>query len=77
MGRVVSGKPKDLILAPDQDRNELLLLEWIDGEIVEKARVSLPAAITSDLVPAGQNRWRFQLQSGAFYTVKVNIGTEG
>lgn len=77
MGRVISGEPKDLILAPDQDRNELLLLEWIDGEIVEKARVALPAAIISDLVPAGHNRWTFQLQNGSYYTVKVNVGIEG
>lgn len=71
MGRVVKGEPKDLILAPSQQHNELLLLEWIDGKIVEKARVTLPARMESDLVPTGRNQWTFRLQNGIYYTVKA------
>jgi hypothetical protein len=71
MGRVVKGELKDLILAPSQRHNELLLLEWIDGNIIEKTRVPLPASIDSDLAPAGHNRWTFRLQNGYYYLVKV------
>jgi hypothetical protein len=71
MGRVVRGELKDLILAPTQRHNELLLLEWIDGKVVEKARASLPAGIASDLVPTGSNQWRFRLENGSYYTVKA------
>ncbi|MCJ7498916.1 hypothetical protein MUP29_01555 [bacterium] len=71
MGRVVKGELKDLILAPSQQHNQLLLLEWIDGKIVEKARVALPASIGSDLVPAGYNQWTFRLKNGTYYTVKA------
>jgi hypothetical protein len=71
MGRVVKGELKDLILAPSQRHNELLLLEWIDGKIIEKARVPLPADIVSDLVPTGNNQWTFSLENGSYYTVKA------
>jgi len=71
MGRVVTGEGKDLILVPSQHHDELLLLEWADGKIVEKARLSLPAAISGDLVPTGHNQWMFRLESGSYYTVKV------
>ena len=77
LGRVVEGGPKDFILAPDQSRHELLLLEWVDGEIVIKASLALQAAIISELVPAGHNRWTFKLQNGAYYTVKAVVGTGG
>jgi hypothetical protein len=71
MGRVVKGDLKDFILAPAQRHNELLFLEWIDGNIVEKARIPLPARITSDLVPTGYNQWMFRLQDGDWYMVKA------
>jgi len=71
MGRVVTGDSKDLILAPSQRHNELLLLEWIDGIIIEKARVSLQSDIVSDLMPVGYNQWTFRLQNGSYYTVKA------
>jgi len=71
MGRVVRGESKDLILAPSQRHNVLLLLEWIDGKIIEKARVTLPAAMDSGLVPTGDNRWTFRLENGSWYTVKA------
>jgi hypothetical protein len=71
MGRVVKGEPKDLILAPSQRHNELLLLEWIDGEIVEKARVTLPAVMGSGLEAAGPNQWTFRLKNGSHYTVRA------
>lgn len=71
MGRVVKGELKDLILAPSQRHNELLLLEWIDGKIIEKARVLLPASIVGDLVPTGYNQWTVRLQNGSYYTVKA------
>ena len=71
MGRVVKGEQKDLILAPSQRHNELLLLEWIGGEIIEMARVTLPVAIVSGLVPTGFNQWTFRLQNGFWYTVKA------
>jgi len=71
MGRVVKGEQKDLILVPSQQHNELLLLEWIDGKIQEKARVSLPSSMDSDLVPTGYNQWTVRLKNGSFYTVKA------
>jgi hypothetical protein len=71
MGTVVKGEPKDLILAPAQNHHELLLLEWVDGEIVERASVNLPASIISELLPAGYNQWLFGLENGSWYTVKA------
>ncbi|MDF1526120.1 MAG: VCBS repeat-containing protein [bacterium] len=71
MGKVVKGEIKDLILAPSQRHNELLLLEWMDGNIVESARVTLPANISSDLVPTGYNQWTFKLENGACFTVNA------
>jgi len=71
MGRVVRGDLKDLILAPTQMHNALLLLEWVDGKIVEKARVSLPDGIAGDLVPTGHNQWRFRLENGSYQSVKA------
>jgi hypothetical protein len=71
MGTVVKGELKDLILVPSQQHDELLLLEWVDGKIVEKSRLSLPAAISGDLVPTDHNRWMFRLESGSYYTVKA------
>lgn len=71
MGKVVYGESKDLILAPSQHHTELLLLEWIDGEIILKASVKLSAAIDGDLVSTGYNQWSFRLQNGNHYTVKA------
>lgn len=71
MGAVVEGKEKDLILAPNQQHDKLLLLEWIDGKIIETARASLPAAMVSGLSPAGINQWTFRLKNGSYYTVNA------
>jgi hypothetical protein len=71
MGRVVKGEQKDLILAPSQSHNKLLLLEWLDGKIIEKARVGLPSDIVSALVPVGDNQWTFRVKGGYWYRVKV------
>lgn len=71
MGAVAKGEMKDFIIAPDQRHKELLLLEWIDGKIVEKARVPLESRIVSDLVPTGNNQWTFRLLNGSYYEVKI------
>jgi len=71
MGRVVRGSAKDLLIVPSQQHTALLLLEWVDGEIAEKARLLLPAVIISELVPTGVNQWTFQLENGSYYTVKA------
>jgi hypothetical protein len=71
MGKVVKGELKDLILAPSQSHNKLLLLEWVDGKIIERARVGMPSDIVSALVPTGDNQWRFRLQNGDWYRVKA------
>ena len=72
MGTVVQGREKDLILAPTQRHDALLLLEWVEGKIEEKARAALPAPMEGDLVPAGENRWTFRLENGSHYSVKAN-----
>ena len=71
MGRIVNGKSKDLILAPSQGHDELLLLEWVNGKIVEKASMSLPAAMDGELVPTGDNQWIVRLQNGSWYSIKA------
>lgn len=71
MGTVVQGREKDLILAPTQRHDGLLLLEWVDGKIVEKARAALTAPMEGDLVRAGENRWTFRLEDGIHYSVKA------
>jgi len=71
MGRVVKGELKDLILAPSQRHDELLLLEWIDGKITEIARVPLAASIDSDLVPTSHNQWTVRLDNGSYYKIKA------
>ena len=71
MGKVVKGEAKDLILAPSQRHTKLLLLEWIDGKIVEKASMSLPAAMDGELVPTGDNQWIVRLQNGFWYSIKA------
>lgn len=69
MGRVVKGDRKDLIIAPSQGHDKLLLFEWIDRKIIEKARVLLPGGIESDLLPSGFNQWTVRLENGSWYTV--------
>jgi hypothetical protein len=71
MGTVVKGKLKDLILAPSQRRSRLLLLEWVDGKINEKAVLLLPAEMVSELVPADPNQWTVGLKDGTFYRIKA------
>jgi len=71
MGRVVKGDVKDLVLAPNQEHDELLLLEWVDGEITVVERASLPSRITSELRPVGFNRWTFGLENGDWYQVRA------
>jgi hypothetical protein len=71
MGRVVKGEGKDLILAPSQSHNKLLLLEWVDGKIVERARVGLPSDIVSALESVGAHLWRFRLKNGDWYRARV------
>lgn len=71
MGQVVKGEGKDLILVPSQSHGQLLLLEWIDGKIVERAKVPLPFDIVSALETAGENSWRFRVKSGHWYQVKA------
>jgi len=71
MGRVVKGEVKDLILAPNQSHDQLLLLEWVDGKIVERAKVSLSSDIVSALEPLGEHQWRFRIKGGDWYRVGV------
>ncbi len=71
MGRVVEGEKKDLILAPSQFHNKLLLLEWVDGKIVERARVGLPSDVVSALELVGDHQWRFRVKGGDWYRVKA------
>jgi len=71
MGRVVKGEKKDLILAPNQRHNALLLLEWVNGEIVERASITLHARIISELMPTGPNRWTMQLEDRSYRSVKA------
>jgi hypothetical protein len=71
MGAVVRCREKDLILAPNQQHDKLLLLEWVDGEIIETASAPLSVEMVSGLSPAGHNRWLFMLKNGSCYMVKA------
>ncbi len=73
LGQVVAGAGRDRLLLPDQRHRELLLVEWADGRLRERARARLPAALDSGLQPvAGEaNRWRARLRDGSYREISV------
>ena len=71
MGRVIFSRPRDLILAPNQSREALMLLEWTPAGWNELARATLPDPLESSLTPAGLDLWRFRLENGAHYEIQI------
>tara|TARA_R110001583_G_scaffold25250_4_gene91549 strand:- start:6501 stop:7445 length:945 start_codon:yes stop_codon:yes gene_type:complete len=70
LGRVISATPRDLLLLPNRTRQALMLLEWTATGWSERGRVVLPGRMQSSLVFVKLDRWRFQLDTGAFYEVQ-------
>ena len=71
LGRVVAGKPRDRLLAPDLRQRTLLLLEWTP-EGWERIRATpLPGRIVCSLEPGGDNRWRFCIDDGRHFEIHV------
>ena len=71
LGRVVPNRPRDWILLPDQAQRALLLLEWSNEGWRELARVQLPARLDSALLPLNQHRWRFRVEGGKSFMIKL------
>ena len=72
LGRVVSAKPRDQILVPDQARRVLMLLEWSPNQWQLIARTQLPGQLGSSLTPTGDGAWRFQLEDGRHFEVQID-----
>ena len=74
LGRVVSAKPRDRLLVPNQARRALMLLEWTDKEWQELTRIALPGELRSSLMPVDASRWRIRLDTGAHYEIRLDPG---
>ncbi|WP_413699973.1 hypothetical protein ACLKMH_22060 [Psychromonas sp. KJ10-10] len=61
------------MLVPNRTRQALMLLEWTENGWHERGKVSLQGRLTSSLVLVKADRWRFQLDNGAFYEVQINL----
>ena len=71
LGQVVAAQPRQRLLAPDQRQRTLLLLEWtLDGWERIQA-IPLPGRIVSSLVPSGDGRWRFGIDDGRHFEIRV------
>lgn len=64
MGRVLTNRPRDWLLLPDQAQRALLLLEWSQKGWLELARAELPARMSSALIPASKGKWRLKTDAG-------------
>ena len=71
LGRVIHRSSRDLILAPDQSKRVMKLLEWRAGSIHEIAKVRLPGRVTSSLIRIKRNSWNLSLDNGYFYEILV------
>lgn len=73
LGQVIEASPRDLLLVPNRNRQALMLLERTENGWHERGKVSLQGRLTSSLVLVKADRWRFQLDNGAFYEVQINL----
>jgi len=71
LGRVVSAKPRDQMLVPDQTRRVLMLLEWSPDQWQLIAQTQLSGQLGSSLTPTGDGGWRFQLEDGRHFEVHI------
>lgn len=71
LGQIVPGQACDRLLVPDQAQRSLLLIEWTPEGLREIARAPLPAQLQSSLSPAGDHRWRFELDNGRHYEAHI------
>jgi len=71
LGRVVSARPRDRLLLPDQKHRTILLLEWTPEGWNEITRIDLPAALESSLFPIQPDRWRLRLANGQSFEMQL------
>ncbi|MBI9087337.1 MAG: VCBS repeat-containing protein [Desulfobacterales bacterium] len=71
LGRVVSARPRDRLLVPNQARRAMMLLEWSPDGWQEIARVALPGNLGFSLVPLDAGRWRFRSESGKYFEIQL------
>ena len=72
LGRVASAKPRDQLLVPDQARRVLMLLEWSPDRWQLIARTELPGQLGSSLTPTADGGWRFKLEDGRHFEVRID-----
>jgi len=72
LGRVVSVKPRDQLLVPDQTRRVLMIREWAPNRWQLIARTVLPGQLGSSLSPTGDGGWHFQLEDGRHFEVQID-----
>jgi len=72
LGRVVSAKPRDQMLVPDQTRRVLMLLEWSPNRWQVIARTELPGRLGSSLTATDGGGWHFQLEGGRHFEVQID-----
>lgn len=77
LGRVISAEPRDRLLVPNQARRVLILLEWTSKGWQELARLTLPGAIVSSLIPLESGRWRVRLDTGNYYEIQLDQAKNG
>ncbi|MFC1665404.1 FG-GAP repeat domain-containing protein [Pseudomonadota bacterium] len=71
LGRVVSARPRDLMLVPDQSRKVLMLLEFRNDEFNVLAKKRLPASLGSSLNAIESGLWRFRLIDGRNFVIQL------
>lgn len=71
LGKVVSSVDRDLLLVPNQSRRRLLLLQWtsMGWHIIDQVELSF--ALSSSLLPIGENQWQFTDNIGKYYDIFV------
>lgn len=72
LGRVVPATPRDQMLVPDQTRRLLMLLEWSSNQWQLIARTELPGQLGSSLTPTADGGWRFKLEDGRHFEVRID-----
>ena len=72
LGRVVPATPRDQLLVPNQTRRILMLLEWSPNQWQLIARTDLPGQLGSSLTPTAEGGWRFKLEDGRHFEVRID-----
>lgn len=71
LAAVIVGSKRDLILLPDQDRSQLVLVGLRDAKITELARTQLAGRVVSALHATGARTFAFRATDGRSYQVQV------